>query len=97
MYPIVNVAYGDEKDSRIVGFKLERTDSAYGQIGLSEPCFWLEKLAKKAERYDWLSEHPTAAISVYSGKFRVTLLDQVLTEWFDSRDEAIDNAMELTK
>ena len=93
IYPIVNIADPSDKNIRIVGFKLGEADKAYGQMGLSEPCFWLEKLVKKAERYDWLAEHPTATVSVYKGKYRVNIGDNVVTEWYDSRDEAIDSAM----
>lgn len=92
-YPIVNIAHPNDKEARVVGFKLESTDKVFGAMGLSEPCFWLEKLVKKAERYDWLAEHPTASISAYKGKYRVNIGDNVVTEWFDSRDESIDSAM----
>lgn len=92
-YPIINIAHPDKTDQRVVGFILNSTDPAHGQYGLSEPCFWLEKLVKKAERYDWLAEHPIASISAYKGRYRVNIGDNVVTEWFDSRDEAIDSAM----
>lgn len=91
-YPIVNVADNNDSTKRIVGFKIGEADKVWGKMGLSEPCFWLEKLTKKAERYDWLCEHPNASVSVFSGKYRVTIGEYVVTEWCDSRDEAIDEA-----
>lgn len=93
-YPMSNISHPDFPEERVVGFRIKTTDAAYGQYGLSEPLFWLEKLVKKAERYDWMAEHPSASVSVYSGKYRVCIGENVVTEWFDSRDEAIDNARE---
>ena len=91
-YPMVNIPHPDNGEDRVIGFRLNAADPAHGQYGLSEPCFWLEKLVKKAERYDWLADHPTATVSSYKGKYRVNIGDNVITEWFDSRDEAIDSA-----
>lgn len=91
-YPIVNIADPNNPDQRIVGFRIGEGDKAHGQFGLSEPCFWLEKLVQDAERYRWLADHSTAYVSNFSGKYRVSIGDYVVTEWFDSRDEAIDNA-----
>lgn len=50
-----------------------------------------------ARRYKWLAEHPSLSVSNFMGKYRVTDSDNVITEWFASRDEAIDIAMELVK
>lgn len=50
-----------------------------------------------ARRYKWLTQHPTVSVSNFMGKYRVTDSEYVITEWFSSRDEAIDMAMELIK
>lgn len=98
-YPIVNMAHPHDVTARGVGFKLESTDKAYGSMGLSEPCFWLEKLVRDAERYQWIKQQ--AELESYGGSEyclpTVNAWDYKpgaqLNEQFASLDEAIDAAM----
>lgn len=52
-----------------------------------------ESLRKDAERYRWLGANPCAFVSTYSGKWRVSVGEYTITDWHESRDEAIDAAI----
>lgn len=41
---IVNIPDPHNKDSRVIGYRIEKGDEAYGEYGLSEPCTWFNKL-----------------------------------------------------
>ncbi len=45
---LVSIPDPNEKDARIVGFRIREGDEAWGKIGLSEPLFWLEKRCRAA-------------------------------------------------
>lgn len=42
----VNIPDPSNPDARIVGFRIYEGDEAWGEHGLSEPLFWLEKITK---------------------------------------------------
>jgi hypothetical protein len=41
---IVNIANPTEQGTRVVGFKIQEGDEAWGVYGLSEPLVWFEAL-----------------------------------------------------
>lgn len=54
----------------------------------------LEQAEKDAKRYQWRKENPGVRIGRYKDKFRAETHDQVITDWLDTHDEAIDAAMQ---
>lgn len=40
---VVNIPDPHNKGSRVIGYRIEKGDEAYGEYGLSEPCAWFEK------------------------------------------------------
>ena len=52
-----------------------------------------ESLRKDADRYRWLGDNPQVFVSTYSGKWRVSIGDSTVTDWHESRAEAIDAAI----
>lgn len=53
----------------------------------------LEAAEKDAARYRWRKENSHVRIGQFKDKYRAETQNSVLTDWFDSHDEAIDAAM----
>lgn len=54
----------------------------------------LDSLEKDAARYRWRKENSQVRIGRFQDKYRAETQNSVLTDWFDSHDEAIDAAMQ---
>lgn len=46
-YPIANIPYAGDAGYRVVGFKIQEGDEAYGIYGLSEPVTWFNKFISR--------------------------------------------------
>ena len=58
---IVNIANPTEQGTRVVGFKIQEGDEAWGVYGLSEPLMWFQSLLdagiKNHEGQKYLLQH----------------------------------------